>query len=132
LKKRFSSTDPAYLAAFAKIGRVVNGQYLIDDEQLANIVANDEVRQDVESEQEMEAKYNAERLKRSKAARRGWQNRFDQNYMPPQRPKSYNLGLVMKCAETAGAQNVIDACQRILETEPHPNDWKTVKEYIGE
>jgi hypothetical protein len=85
LKKPFSVHDPAYRDAGEKMACTVTGKYLIDEAQLHDICSKhaEEGCEEMEREQTAKARFDAKVKKRSEAARRGWQNRFDPEYIPP-------------------------------------------------
>jgi hypothetical protein len=85
LKKPFSVHDPAYIAAGNNLGRKARGLYLIDESQLNDLLAEhgEDANAELEKDEAAEGRWQAKRKKRSDAARRGWQNRFDPEYIPP-------------------------------------------------
>jgi hypothetical protein len=82
LKKPFSRDDPAYVAAFKKMGRVASMKYLVPEDDQPSAFRDliekfpDEVAKEMEHEASIEARLEAERLKRSNAAKLGWWRRM--------------------------------------------------------
>jgi hypothetical protein len=72
LKAPFDPNNPAYLAAVANMGRVVRDLYLIDEDRLRKIVSLEGGAAEMKADQEIEARWTAERAKRSRAAQKGW------------------------------------------------------------
>jgi hypothetical protein len=91
LKAPFDPHSPAYLAAVAKMGRVVRELYLIDEDWLREISVRPEVQASAMKGQEIEAQLAAEHEKRSRAARKGW-SRYQQFFDEQRRWRAEQRG----------------------------------------
>jgi hypothetical protein len=77
LKKPFSRDDPAYVAAFGRMGRSIGHLLVPEDGQpsaFRDLIEKfpDEVSKEIETEKAIDARFEAARLKRSNAAKLGW------------------------------------------------------------
>jgi hypothetical protein len=77
LKQPFDPGNPSYVAAVKNVGRAVRSLYLIDDDRLREISMRPEAIAEATADQEREARWAAEREKRSKAARKGWSRYYE-------------------------------------------------------